>query len=393
MKPIARGASAAATCLIVGLLATCSQHLGTTTAETADSWDKKAAANYLDQREVWWAKWPRASRDHGTHCVSCHTVMPYALSRPMLRMALGESAPSVNERRLLDDVTKRVRLWDEVQPYYGQMANQARGTEAVLNALVLASYDAQNGHLSDDGKTAFKNMWATQNTTGDDRGVWPWIQFDNEPWEAPDSAYYGTSLAAVAVGTAPENYRSEPDIQNNIKLMNEYLVREAPKQTLMNQAILLWASAKLPGLLDSAQQKAIIGDVLSKQQTDGGWCVSSLMERWKRADGTPEVKDSDGYATGLIVLALEQTGVSREDIHVKRAVSWLVRNQSRWDGHWTAYSVNKRHYNPFYGGARFMDDAATAYAVLALSETKRAPSTESAVAIQSIEIRRPVSKP
>jgi squalene-hopene/tetraprenyl-beta-curcumene cyclase len=267
------------------------------------------------------------------------------------------------------------------------MATQARGTEAVLNALVLASYDAQNGRLSDDGKTAFKNMWATQKTTGDEKGVWPWIQFDNEPWEAPDSAYYGTSLAAVAVGTAPENYRSTPEIQNDIKLMSEYLVREAPKQTLMNRAILLWASAKLPGVLDGAQQKAIIDDVLSKQQADGGWCVSSLMERWKRADGTPEVKDSDGYATGLIVLALEQTGVSDGDVRLKRAVSWLVHNQSRWDGHWTAYSVNKRHYNPFYGGARFMDDAATAYAVLALSETRHSPATESAVAAQPAQVR------
>jgi hypothetical protein len=34
-----------------------------------------------------------------------------------------------------------------------------------------------------------------------------------------------------------------------------------------------------------------------------------------------------------------------------------------------------------------MDDAATAYAVLALSETKRAPATESAVAVQSTQIR------
>jgi subtilisin family serine protease len=155
----------------------------------------------------------------------------------------------------------------------------------------------------------------------------------------------------------------------------------------MNRAILLWASAKLPGVLDGAQQKAIIDDVLSKQQADGGWCVSSLMERWKRADGTPEVKDSDGYATGLIVLALEQTGVSDGDVRLKRAVSWLVHNQSRWDGHWTAYSVNKRHYNPFYGGARFMDDAATAYAVLALSETRHSPATESAVAAQPAQVR------
>jgi squalene-hopene/tetraprenyl-beta-curcumene cyclase len=383
VKAILRGTGAAATCLVVGLLAACS-HVGTT---NGGSWNQKAAAAYLDQREGWWMKWPRASRDHGTFCVSCHTVMPYALSRPMLRAALREQAPSANERSLIEDVTKRVHLWSDVQPYYPQMAAQARGTEAVLNALVLASYDAQNGHLSDDTRAAFKNMWTTQRTTGDERGGWPWIQFGNEPWEAPDSAYYGTSLAAVAVGTAPENYRSMPEIQNNLKLLSEYLVRESPKQSLMNRVVLLWASAKLPGVLDSEQQKAIIDDVLSKQETDGGWSVSSLMETWKRGDGTPQVTESDGYATGLIVLTLEQTGVSPGDSRLERAMSWLVRNQSRWDGHWPAHSLNKRHYNPFYGGARFMDDAATAFAVLALTQAKHAPASESAVAAQAVQVR------
>lgn len=51
------------------------------------SWDQKAAAAYLDQRQSWWMEWPRAARDHETFCVSCHTAVPYALSRPGLRKA------------------------------------------------------------------------------------------------------------------------------------------------------------------------------------------------------------------------------------------------------------------------------------------------------------------
>src|SRR5713226_9401306 len=82
------------------------------------SWDKRAAATYLDQRQDWWTKWPGAARDHETFCVSCHTALPYALSRPALRRALAEDAPSLNERRLLDNVTKRVRLWKKVAPFY-----------------------------------------------------------------------------------------------------------------------------------------------------------------------------------------------------------------------------------------------------------------------------------
>ena len=57
--------------------------------KTANSWDPNAAAAYLDQRQSWWMEWPRAQRDHETVCVSCHTAVPYALSRSALRTALA----------------------------------------------------------------------------------------------------------------------------------------------------------------------------------------------------------------------------------------------------------------------------------------------------------------
>src|SRR5215469_4368860 len=55
--------------------------------ENANTWDPKAAAAYLDRRQLWWMEWPRAQRDHETFCVSCHTAVPYALSRSALRTA------------------------------------------------------------------------------------------------------------------------------------------------------------------------------------------------------------------------------------------------------------------------------------------------------------------
>src|SRR6516225_5553744 len=106
--------------------------------EIANSWDPKAAAAYLDRRQAWWMEWPRAQRDHETFCVSCHTAVPYALSRSALRTALAEQAASPNERRLLDSVTKRVRLWKEVDPFYKDADRgpyksvESRGTESVL---------------------------------------------------------------------------------------------------------------------------------------------------------------------------------------------------------------------------------------------------------------------
>lgn len=349
--------------------------------KTANIWDQKAAAAYLDQRAGWWMGWQRAQRDHDTFCVSCHTAVPYAMSRPSLRAALGEQGPSANERKLLDNVAKRVRLWKEVAPFYTDADRgvyksvESRGTESVLNALILASNDASNvapgGHLRDDTRAAFENMWAEQQTTGEQKGAWLWLRFKNEPWEAGDSDFYGATLAAIAVGTAPENYRANPAIQTNLKMLSEYLNRESAAQTLSNRAVLLWASAKVPGLIEAERQKAISNELLSKQQPDGGWSLTSMAGSWKRHDGTPQEALSDGYATGLIVFALQQAGVSRENAQLQKGLAWLTANQNHADGYWLAYSLNnneEHHISP--DTARFMKDAATAYAVLALSESK-----------------------
>jgi squalene-hopene/tetraprenyl-beta-curcumene cyclase len=386
--------AALAACLVAGFISVCwhtetraagsrdpkaiATHLHQPQTKTAVSWDQKAAAAYLDQRAGWWMEWPKAARDHETFCVSCHTAVPYALSRPALRKALAEETPSVNERRLLENVTKRVRLWKEVAPFYSDADRgvhktvESRGTESVLNALILASHDAQNSQLSNDTRMALEYMWAEQQTSGNKKGAWLWLRFANEPWEADDSDYYGATLAAVAVGTAPANYRSRPEIQNNLKMLREYLNRECAAQAAINRVALLWASAKVPGLLEPQQQKAIINEVLGKQQPDGGWSLSSLVEGWKREDGTPQEVKSDGYATGLITFALQRAGIHRENPQQKQGLAWLAANQNKMEGFWLAYSLNKNqehHLSP--GTARFMNDAATAYAVLALTEANR----------------------
>ncbi len=56
------------------------------------NWSPRAAAEYLDRREVWWQEWPGAKVDHGTICVSCHTGLPYAMTRPSLGRELDEAA-------------------------------------------------------------------------------------------------------------------------------------------------------------------------------------------------------------------------------------------------------------------------------------------------------------
>lgn len=350
----------------------------------AQSVNLKRAADYLDAREQWWDNWPGAARDHGTFCVSCHTALPYALSRPVLHDVLAEHGQSPYERRLAEDVKKRVGLWSEIGPYYdgpgydGGTA-ESRGTESVLNALILSHYDSLTGSISPDTRTAFGYMWSEQRKSGEQKGTWAWLQFNQEPWEANDSAYYGATLAAIAVGTAPGGYASEPQIKPNLALLLEYLARKSSAQSTINRVFLLWASTRLPGLLSPAQQREIVDEVRGRQQRDGGWRLASISWRWNgwspksllnmwlREDGTPLTGKSDGVATGLITYVFEQAGVSPEDASLKRGLGWLKSNQNPADGSWPAWSVNKRR-NMNSQTARFMSDAATAFAILALTD-------------------------
>ncbi|HEV2423945.1 MAG TPA: hypothetical protein VGZ29_03860 [Terriglobia bacterium] len=334
-------------------------------------WSPKAAASYLDGRLEWWMGWPVAARDHGTFCVSCHTAAPYALARPLLQSALGEQSLSAAEQKLLENVTKRVRMWDEVAPFYPDetrgvpKTSESRGTESVLNALILSAADARTGSLSPATRRAFEIMWKEQLKTGDARGAWAWLEFHNKPWEG-DSQYYGATLAAIALANAPDGpgYDFGPT-----ELLRDYLVREQGKQVLIDRVMLLWASGRLLGVLTTVQKQSIIDEVLSRQQPDGGFSLSQFVGSWKRRDSTPLETRSDGYATGLVTLALLDNGMAPSESHLSRSLEWLRSNQRSADGRWLAYSLNEqRDLNSYIG--EFMSDAATAYAVLALEYGK-----------------------
>jgi squalene-hopene/tetraprenyl-beta-curcumene cyclase len=341
-------------------------------APVPQSFNGKAAAAYLDGRMNWWSTWPVSARDHGTFCVSCHTVLPYAMSRPALRHTLEEAMPSPTEVKLRDDVVKRVRMWHDVEPFYSDAqqgapkTTESRGTESILDAMVLASSDAASGRLTPDTQLAFQNMWGQQLQSGDAQGAWSWLQFHNAPFEG-DSQYYGAAMAAIAVGIAPGSYSASSDIQPKLDLLRQYLIREREKQTLLDRVVLLWASTRISGLLTPSQQNEIVSEALSKQQADGGFSLSALVGAWKRRDHTPLESKSDGYATGLVTFVLQDMGMPRDQPQLKRGLTWLVANQSLSEGRWLSYSLNKQRDLSSDVG-RFMSDVATAYAVLSLEK-------------------------
>jgi hypothetical protein len=165
-----------------------------------EAWSPEAAAHYLDGREVWWQGWDRAQKDQGTLCISCHTQATYGLARPVLRRQLGEHEVSAQEQVMLTSIEKRVRDWKEMKPFYSDAIYgtgkeiESRNAESVLNAVILANYDAGKKELSERTRLAFDNAWALQSPAGSDAGSWVWQNFDYTPWEAKESQYHWAAL-------------------------------------------------------------------------------------------------------------------------------------------------------------------------------------------------------
>jgi squalene-hopene/tetraprenyl-beta-curcumene cyclase len=135
-----------------------------------------------------------------------------------------------------------------------------------------------------------------------------------------------------------------------------------------------------PSLLTGTDRAALLNVIRSHQRSDGGWALSSLDPRggksWKGRLKQRFVKlvdpaESDGYATGLVVVALEKTGMRRDDKMLTRGLDWLERHQES-DGSWRAHSLNTK-LDPQSNVGRFMRDAATAYAVMALENSPFKP--------------------
>jgi squalene-hopene/tetraprenyl-beta-curcumene cyclase len=332
-------------------------------------WNPQLAASFLDGRQAAWFQWPQANSTSGV-CLSCHTGLPYLLARPVLRTFGGEKTPTRFETGLLDDVRKRLLTAGGTANSFAAAAAPA---EPVLSVLVLAARDARQGSLSVNTEEAFERLWAVQIKHGPTKGAWSWMNVDHEPFGASDSQYWGASMAALAVGTAPGGYQSRVEIQHNLGALRAYLTSQPngsqqSAQPLHNRLALVWASTSLRGLLKDSDRKEIVREALQRQQGDGGWTLESIGP-WPRHANAPPAQGSNAYATGLTAYVLERAGVSRRDPKMQRALEWLAAHQDRQRGFWDAQSMNKS-YEPASIEAEFMRDVATSFAVLALAEAR-----------------------
>jgi squalene-hopene/tetraprenyl-beta-curcumene cyclase len=310
-------------------------HRTSATEPVRKEWSAKKAAEYLDGVGVNW------TRDR--KCVTCHTNMPYLMARPLLADH-GDAGWKEVRKFLADDVTA-----------WGNGGKPRGDAYVVATAAALAVDDARTGKLRPETRAVLDRMWTVQ-TKG---GAWNWLKCDWPPLEHDD--YYGATLAAVAVGVAPEKYADTEGAKSGIAKLKAYFAK-TPAPDLHHRLMLLWAATKTDGLMSADERKAAVAEVRKLQHADGGWCLPSLgayKRRDKEKTPNDSKADSDGYATGFTVFVLRQAGVPTDDPAVANGVAWLKANQ-RESGRWYTRSLNndKEHY---------IANAGTAFAVMALA--------------------------
>jgi len=130
------------------------------------------APEYLDDRmDVWFAQAKKLHTGQGeTACISCHTAVPYALSRPALRRAMhvATATPRAAAARGRHPTRGDLRRHQPFYDFNEAKKTESRGTEAVINALVLASADAEQNRRepTEPTRRALRRLWETQRPTG-----------------------------------------------------------------------------------------------------------------------------------------------------------------------------------------------------------------------------------
>jgi squalene-hopene/tetraprenyl-beta-curcumene cyclase len=302
-------------------------------------------------------------------CVTCHTNGSYMVLRPALTPQLGKPVASLRQffvRTLHKFAGTSV---DDLQA-------GTTPAQVIYTAAGLAEWDAHVEHaLSAETDAALRLMFKLQreNGTWGSLDCWP-------PFES--SAYHLATVAAMAAATAPGWLHAASDdaaLSAGMTRLREYLQRTSPANDY-ERLLLLWASTRMPDLIDGPHEQELIDLVWSLQREDGGWSIRSFStpEQWgagnraAKLHAEPEFENppSDGHQTGLAVLVLRDAGVPADDPRLQRAIAWLKSNQ-RESGRWWTRSLNTDKWH-------FITYSGTAYALLALAKCDALPPSDQA---------------
>ena len=313
------------------------------------------ALDYLEQgTQVW---------NGQRKCVTCHTNGIYMTVRPALSDKLGKPTESV--RQFFVETLGQLAAMEQEK-----LLQATRPAQVIYTAAGLAEWDKHvTKQLSPETERALALMFSLQRETG------TWGTLDCWPPYESD-AFHEATVAAMAAATAPgwlaklsaTKDEANDKLAASVARLKQYLRTEVPPHDY-GRVLLLWASTRLPDLIDADRKAELIKTVFQHQRDDGGWSIRTFAapEAWGKGNRAARLKaepdlanpPSDGHQTGLAVVVLREAGVPASDPRLQKAVTWIKSNQ-RASGRWWTKSLNT-------DGWHFITYSGTAFPVLALS--------------------------
>ena len=290
-------------------------------------------------------------------CVSCHTGMTYLLARPALRRVLKESQPTMYEVGLLD----RLRAKVGEKP-----AGALQGVETIFSAMFLSREDAMKT-MSAHTQKAFDQLWTLQSADGPSKGGWRWYAANLDPWENTESGRYGASLAAVALVADARGVSQHAEGPRARRVVDAPTCMDSvASRRLHDRLALLLARAFIPDSLAGVDHRR------RARQAAGRWRMDDRVAR--AMDGTPDAPPA-ARQQRLRHCVHDVRAASRRQSRLRSAPGESAdvarsRIRIRRPAHGQRSSMNKR-YPEGSMESLFMQDAATAFASLALIEAGR----------------------
>jgi len=289
-----------------------------------------SAVRFIDSVALTWHK------QH--NCFACHSDYVFLLARPAVN---PKASAHATIRQVLEHLAENPRQTD-----YSV-------TEAVMVASILAQNDAATtGKLHPSTRKALDRIWTVQR----EDGGWTWMKNNEPPSEIDDQ--YGTAMAAIGVGIAPDGYSKTPIAQKGLEKIRQHF-RNNPPVNMHHRAMRLLASLQIDGIMSEAERVEVVAGLFSLQKPDGGWGLATLGN-WKRSDGKEQdYESSDGYGTGFVIYVLRCAGTPAEDPRIRKGIAWLKTHQ-RASGRWFTRSMTRDNVH-------LLTNSGTAYAILALA--------------------------
>ncbi|HUE10216.1 MAG TPA: OmpA family protein [Steroidobacteraceae bacterium] len=302
----------------------------------------KQSVRYAAQAGIDWLEPSSMEWQNSQHCFGCHVQ-----AQTLMGLAVAQTNKYIVSARTADDLATFTRSKHDADGHEIDEGSDTHYTPTQFAAMGLAYYDEANGTKTDSVLRGYVN-WLAAHLKPDGE-----LQQDEDEPPIAQGSLMGTANSVVAfmvafAQTGDSQYKAAADRGL------AYIAASKPvtTQDKIFQIIAL-SRYGTPAQRDLASK--VIQQLQSEQNADGGWREQ------------PSLKGSNAFATGQVLYAFKEGGVSIEAPTFSNGVRYLISTQQD-SGAWPAGETDAKRPSEF---------APTMWAVIGLAGTIEPPTAES----------------